>query len=35
MHRQEEGKPVDLFITSLSYRLAEYCNYHNLHNEMI
>ena len=32
--RQEEGEPVDLFITSL-YRLAEHCNYHDLHDEMI
>ena len=35
MHRQEEGEPVDLFITSFSYRLAEYCNYRDLHDEMI
>ena len=31
---QEEGEPVDLFITLL-YRLAEYCNYRDLHDEMI
>ena len=34
MCRQEEGEPVDSFITSLSYRLAEYCNYGDLHDEM-
>ena len=35
MHRQEEGEPVDSFITSLNYRLAEHCNYRDLHDEMI
>ena len=34
MRRQEEGESVDSFITSL-YRLAEHCNYRELHNEMI
>ena len=34
MHRQEEGEPVDLFITSLYWR-AEHCNYCDLHDEMI
>ena len=34
MHTQEEGEPVDLFITSL-YRLTEHCNYRELHDEMI
>ena len=34
MPRREEGEPVDSFTTSL-YRLAEHCNYHDLHNEMI
>ena len=34
MRRQEEGESVDSFITSL-YRLAEHCNYRDLHNEMI
>ena len=34
MHRQEEGEPIDSFITSL-YRLAEHCNYCDLHDEMI
>ena len=34
MHRQEEGEPVDLSIPLL-YRLAEHCNYCDLHNEMI
>ena len=34
MRRQEEGERVDSFITSL-YQLAEHCNYHDLHNEMI
>ena len=35
MHRQKEGEPVDSLITSLSYCLAEYWNYRDLHNEMI
>ena len=35
MRRQEEGEPVDSFITSLSYPLAKHCNYGDLHNEMI
>ena len=34
MRRQEEGEPVDSFITSL-YRLAEHCNYRDLHDEMV
>ena len=34
MRRQEEGKPVDSFITSL-YWPAEHCNYRDLHDEMI
>ena len=34
MHRQEEGEPVDLFITLL-YWLAEQCNYRDLQDEMI
>ena len=34
MRKQEEGEPVDAFITSL-YALAEHCGYGNLHNEMI
>ena len=34
MHRQEEGEPVDLFITLL-YSLAEHCNYRDLQCEMI
>ena len=34
MRRQEEGEPVDSFITSL-YWLAEHCNYCDLHDEMI
>ena len=34
MHKEEEGEPVDSFITSL-YRLAEHHNYHDLHGEMI
>ena len=33
MHRQEEEEPVDSFITPL-YRLAEHCNYHDLHYEI-
>ena len=35
MCRQKEGEPADSFITSLSYRLAEHCNYCDLHDEMI
>ena len=34
MHRQEEGEPVDSFMTSL-YQLAEHCNYCDLHNKRI
>ena len=34
MGRQEEGEPVDPFIILL-YRLAEHCNYRDLHYEMI
>ena len=32
--RQEEGEPVETFITAL-YALAEHCGYGNLHDEMI
>ena len=35
MRRQEEGEPVDSFITLLSYQLAEHCNYCELHDKMI
>ena len=35
MCRQEEGEPVDFFITLLSYWLAEHYNYGDLHDEMI
>ena len=35
MRRQEEGEPVDSFVTSLNYRLAEHCKYRDLHGEMI
>ena len=31
MRRQEEVELEDLFITLLSCRLAEHCNYHDLH----
>ncbi len=34
MRRQEEGEPVDSFITSL-YTLAEHCGYGALHDEMV
>ena len=34
MRRQEEGEPVDSFITLL-YRLAEHRNYRDLYDEMI
>ena len=34
MRRQEEGEPVDTFITAL-YSLAEHCGYGALHDEMI
>ena len=34
MRRQEEGEPVDTFITSL-YALAEHCNFGSLHDELI
>ena len=34
MRRQEEGEPVDSFITSL-YQLAEHCNYRDLRDELI
>ena len=33
-HKQEEGDPVDTFITVL-YSLAEHCGYRSLHDEMI
>ena len=32
--KQEEGEPVDAFITTL-YKLSEHCNYGDLRNEMI
>ena len=32
--KQEEGEPVDNFIVDL-YRLAQYCNYGTLHDELI
>ena len=32
--KQEEGEPVDSFITDL-YSLAEHCNYKDLHDEII
>ena len=32
--RQEEGEPVDAFITAL-YTLAEHCGYGGLHDEMV
>ena len=35
MCRQKEGEPADSFITSLSYRQAEHCNYCDLHDKMI
>ena len=34
MRRQEEGEPVDAFITAL-YGLVEHCGYGNLHDEMV
>lgn len=36
MHRrcQEEGKPVDSFITAL-FSLAKHCGYGDLHDEMV
>ena len=34
MRQQEEGQPVDAFITAL-YRLAEHCGYNNVHDEII
>ena len=34
MRGQEEGEPVDAFITAL-YSLAEHCGYRALHDEMI
>ncbi len=34
IRRQEEGEPVDAFITSM-YTLAEHCGYGPLHDEMI
>ena len=34
MRTQEEGGLVDSFITLL-YRLAEHCNYRDLHDEMM
>ena len=34
MRKQEEGEPIDVFITDL-YTLAEHCSYGELHDEMI
>ena len=34
LRKQEEGEPVDSFITAL-YGLAEHCGYERLHDEMI
>ena len=34
LRRQEEGEPVDSFITAL-YGLAEHCGYGELHDEMV
>ena len=34
LRKQEEGEPVDAFITAL-YALAEHCGYGALHDEMI
>lgn len=34
MRRQQDGEPVDAFITAL-YGLAEHCGYGSLHDEMI
>ena len=34
MYRQEEGEPMDSFITSLFW-LVEHYNYRDLHDEMI
>lgn len=34
MSKQDEGEPVDSFITEL-YALAEDCGYNALHNKMI
>ena len=34
MQRQEEGEPVDTFITAL-YSLAEHCGFGALHDELI
>ena len=34
MREQEEGEPIDVFITDL-YTLAEHCSYGELHDEMI
>jgi len=34
MRRQEEGEPIDTFITAL-YSLAEHCGYGDLHDEVI
>ena len=33
-HKQEEGEPVDSFITDLN-ALAEHCEYKDLHDKMI
>eukprot|EP00731_Ephydatia_muelleri_P000002 Em0001g2a len=34
LRKQEDGEPVDDFVTSL-YSLAQYCNFGDLHDEMI
>ena len=34
LRKQEDGEPVDDFVTSL-YFLAQYCNFGDLHDEMI
>ena len=34
MREQEEGEPIEVFITDL-YTLAEHCSYGELHDEMI
>ena len=34
MRRQEEGEPVDAFVTDL-YSLAEHCDFNDLHDQLI
>ncbi|KAL5499382.1 hypothetical protein EMCRGX_G010781 [Ephydatia muelleri] len=34
LRKQEDGEPVDDFVTTL-YSLAQYCNFGDLHDEMI